>query len=167
MATIYNSELSKELIRGARIQVSRDRIPTEIAEKVIPVMEVNPRLLRRITISKTSTLSITGGSTIYTTPTNQDFYITNAVLSMSKDATCDIGLGAFAITYVQDGEVKYLCPISTQPILVDAQTSTFVTSFPIKVDRGTNILQLNRAYTVGNASRTAIVMGYIDESSSA
>jgi hypothetical protein len=43
-AKIYNSNLTKAIVDGAKLQISEGGIPSEIAEKVVPTMEVNPNL---------------------------------------------------------------------------------------------------------------------------
>ena len=50
MASIHNSDLTKELIEKAKLQTSHDSVPSQIADKVIPTLEVNPNLSRRTKI---------------------------------------------------------------------------------------------------------------------
>jgi hypothetical protein len=52
MAQIFNSELKKQLIDGAKLQTSKDVIPSQLADKVVPVMEVNPKLLKYCGINR-------------------------------------------------------------------------------------------------------------------
>lgn len=89
MATIYNSDLSKELQNGARLQI-RDKCPTELAEKVVPVMEVNPKALRAITFvidySRSTTAS---GVTIFTTDANKRTFIKGISINNVSDAAAD------------------------------------------------------------------------------
>lgn len=47
MAEIHNSDLSKEIIDKAKLQLSFDKLPTQLAEKVVPTLEVNPDISRR------------------------------------------------------------------------------------------------------------------------
>ncbi len=44
-AIIYNSDVTKELRDGGKISL-RDAIPNQLAEKVVPVMEVNPKFYK-------------------------------------------------------------------------------------------------------------------------
>jgi hypothetical protein len=87
MAQIHNSELSKELIKGGALQASRDAIPNQLAEKVVPVMEVNPRLLKNCNVSRRGFLSNATSATLFTTPTDKDFYVCAAQMGYIKDAT--------------------------------------------------------------------------------
>ncbi len=50
MAIINNADLTKELIAGAKIQLSYDDVPGRLATAVVPTMEVNPKLLQETTV---------------------------------------------------------------------------------------------------------------------
>lgn len=165
MATIYNSDLSKELIDGAKIQISRDRIPNEIAEKVVPVMEVNPKLLRRADIILSANRVATGTTTIYTTPaTGKDFYITDIGLSFSKDAACDMAIGDVYIGATINGVVTTLCRLATLTLTAESKAVEQNFKYPIKVDRGTAInLSAVGGYAAGLMSRSCTIKGYFVE----
>ena len=87
MATIYNSDLFKEMASAGALQQAVDKIPNQLAEKVVPVMEVNPKLFRRINIIKQDDLQNATSSTTYTTPTDKDFFLTNLNFSYIKTNT--------------------------------------------------------------------------------
>jgi len=157
MSTIYNSDLTKELVEGAKIQTSKDSIPSQLADKVVPVMEVNPRLLRRINFTKDGTASNATTATIFTTPTDKDFFITNAMLTWVKDVTAT-SLSSFITAFI-DGVNRPILTIGgfTLTPLNDTVTITFNT--PIKVDRNTNIAVTNST-NVANTKATGIIYGY-------
>lgn len=83
-AKIYNSDLTKEIIDGAKLQLNEGNIPSEIAEKVIPVMEVNPNLLTRNNVIASRNATNTG--TIYTIPTDRKFFLTGLFVSATSTA---------------------------------------------------------------------------------
>jgi len=162
MANIYNSELTKQLIDGAKLQTGRDTIPNQIAEKVVPVMEVNPKLLRRTTIVRT----VATAGTIYTTPTNQDFYLTGVQYSLTKDATCDLATGRSTINAVIGGLATEIIGHVTITLTAYNQTITKVFDHPLKIDRGTNIT-CSITTTAGVCVRFFSINGFIDETSNA
>lgn len=164
MAIIYNSDLSKEVIAGAKIQTSRDVIPNQIADKVVPVMEVNPKLLRRINTFGAGTASNATSATVYTTPTDRDFFLTAAVFSMIKDATSTSTLSNL-ITTIDGASVNL---IRIPGFTLTAQSGSISISFPqpIKIDRGVTI-RLNNTTNVANITCTATIFGFIDEMSNA
>jgi hypothetical protein len=162
MAQIYNTDLSKELIQGASIQVNRDLVPNQLAEKVVPVMEVNPKLLRTINVIKTGVSQVTGSVTIYTTPTNQDFFLTNIDYNIIKDAVCDQATGTLSITGYVGGILIYLIRIPI--ITLTAQDKSIQIEFknPIKLDRGTTLI-MGATYTAGVMNRVANIFGYVTD----
>jgi hypothetical protein len=158
MATIYNSDLTKELIEAGKLQVSRDKIPSEIAEKVVPVIDVNPKHNRIINVGRMN--NGTGTITVYTTPTDQDFYICSCSLSCIK-AAADTGTYQFLSTTEPGGQTVYLCSLSGVTLTAEQKHITVSFPFPIKVKRGETILAQNAAGTIAHISAT--VQGFLVE----
>jgi len=158
MPTIYNSDLSKELQQGASLQVSGG-IPNQLAEKVVPVMEVNPKLLRRINIVKQISKTASGSSTIYTTPTDKDFYLCTALLSCSSDAAND-GTN-FYLQCIPDeiGQTTNLIHITK--ITLSAINQSLVEYFfnPIKIKRN-SVIAISHTFTAGVANFSGSITGY-------
>jgi len=73
MVNNNNSTTTKELIEAGKLQVVQG-VPQTIANYIQPVIEVNPKLLRTITIVRKINCSNSTQNTIYTTPATQDFY---------------------------------------------------------------------------------------------
>jgi hypothetical protein len=164
MAQIHNSDLSKELIKGGRLQVSRDIVPNQLAEKVVPVMEVNPRLLKTSQIVRGNTATNATSATIYTTPTDRDFYLTGASIAVIKDVTSTSTESSIKVTI--DGSTQRLLSISG--ITLTAQSSANSINFqnPIKIDRNTTIIVTNTANTA-NINAWGNIVGYVDDVSNA
>lgn len=159
MAQIYNSELTDELKIGAKIQLSRDRIPNEIAEKVVPTMEVNPKLLKNCNILRHATAINTTATTVYSVPSDIDFYLCGCSLSVIKDATATSINSAIQITV--DGDSNFFRPISIAGLTLTPQSLSESVDFnrPIKVKRGTNISVINST-NVANCTSSACIWGY-------
>lgn len=169
MVNIYNSQISKEIQEGAKTQTA-DRIPNQLADKVVPVMEVNPKLLRRVTILKdANSTSKNSNATIYTTPVNQDFYLTMLQTSYEKNATCDIATGVlYSITGVINGATVILGSICGITLTAQADVVCIPFNPPVKLDRNTPItLARGASYTVDTMNRNAVIAGYTDETSNA
>lgn len=160
MANINNSQLSKELIDGAKIQTSFDKIPTQLADKVVPVMEVNPKLLRCCNFIKEASCINATTTTIYTTPTNKDFFLTALHLSVIKDVT-STSTRSYVNAYV-NGVVNSLITIAGITLTVQDQNCSISFPIPIKIDRGTAIA-LNNSSATANVTSRASIMGYLDE----
>ena len=166
MATIQNHELTTELVKGSKLNSNFEQVPMQLAEKIVPVMEVNPKLLRRTSILRENNRSTSGTFTIYSTPSNQDFYLTGLYVSFIKDVVCDTATnsqGYYVGCYI-DGSLRQL--VEFPVITLTAQEGRIYLEFtkPIKIDRNTAIT-MPGTFTAGVCLRNAIVYGYVDEQS--
>jgi len=159
MANINNSQLSKELIDGAKIQTSFDKIPTQLADKVVPVMEVNPKLLKITGVVKNASISNATGGTIYTLPTDKDFYLTDCALSVIKDAT-STSVGS-DLTAVMDGQTIYLLSVPGITLTAQNQTVTLSLKNPLKLDRG-SLIRATASTNVANIKYSGTIYGYLE-----
>jgi hypothetical protein len=168
---IYNSELSHEIRDGAKIQQSVDGIPSELADKVIPVMEVNPKLLRVIDVVRNATATPNSNTTIYTTPTDRDFFLTTAQLAYVKDATCDIASGVgprISVTMFGETTTRGILESAVITLTADSQIISIAFPRPIKLARGSAITgDRGAAFTVGNLVRSFSITGYTTNASTA
>ena len=155
-----NSQVTQEIIKALNLNVNRENVPNPI-----PVVEVGVKLVKNAILKSVGRTS-SGTGTIYTTPANQDFYLTGIVYSLVKDVTCDIGTGASHVTATIDGASVNLLSISTLNLTVQNQTITLILTHPLKIDRNTAI-SFGGAYTAGTCSRSANITGFIDETGQA
>lgn len=101
----------------------------------------------------------TAASTLYTTPTNKDFYLTSASISMAK-AVGDTGTVASITVFVDSpGSAQNL--ISLAGITLTAERDSIAVNYnpPIKIDRGT-VIAFNTSGTF--SSTRAHITGYED-----
>ena len=129
--------------------------PRSIGETFVPAIEMNPKLLREITLSKSA---VGGTSTIYTTPTRKDFYIVAAVLGVNKLAA-DTGTDAVLFS-TKNGQVTTILNIPGITLTADKQVISISLPIPMKLDRGVNIVS-----DATNITRvSAIIYGFeVDE----
>lgn len=158
MATIYNSELTKELTEGAKIQTNRDNIPNQIAEKVVPVMEVNPKLLRTSKVLGIySTASTKSSQIIYTNPSGKDTYITALWINNLQTAASDNVV--LYITATFDGAAYKLITLN-KPTLSAINVNQYLQFVPpLKIDKD-GTLRLTCAFTVGASTTDISIFGY-------
>lgn len=166
MATIYNSDLIKELTSAASIQVSKDKVPNQIAEKVVPVIDVNPKLLRRSVVLNPGTYRITNATagTLFTTDANRDTTITGFSFSYIKDTTSTATQLQLRVTI--NGAVVRLIEIAGISLTAADGNLNVVLPFPIKIDRNTNVT-LNSDTAVANFQISAVIYGYVVDTSNA
>jgi len=168
MARIYNSDLTKELIEAAKIQTSFDKTPVEIADKVVPVMEVNPKLLRRSRIlgsilNRTTTASNVAivASSDYT---NRKVFITGCCFTNTQDATSDNVDGSVSI--IQDGATKYIPLWKKQTTTAGDKYGTHSFETPLAIDLNSAV-SLTATFTAGTSSTSITIMGYVEDASRA
>lgn len=168
MATIYNTDLFKEIKDGAKIQQLTDAIPTQLQGTVVPVMEVNPKLLRRTNFIKSVNRTTSGNATLFTTSSDVDTFITAVQLAFIQDATCDGAIGTPARLSVVIGGVSTVIidlPALTLTACADATAVTF--PHPLKIDRGSTMTLGGSTYTAGLKVRVATVYGFTVENTNA
>lgn len=100
---------------------------------------------------------------LYTTPTDKDFYLTSAQLSMIKDAT-----STSTNSYIEvavNGVATVLLTIAG--FSLTAQNDSVAQSFPnpIKLDRGSQIRIANTT-AVANSRAHGTIQGYTEETTS-
>jgi len=160
MAQIYNSDLTKGIAQNAGIQISREVVPTQLAEKVVPVMETNPALLRVCNFIRGTEANNATSATAYTTLTDRDTYLTAVTLSVQKDVT-STSVKSYARVVI-DGANKDICVIAGITLTAQSSTMTLILPAPLKVDRGSALTVLNTT-NVANISAAVVFYGYTVE----
>jgi hypothetical protein len=161
---INNSELSQELINGSGI-TGLNSIPNDLGKTIVPVMEVNPRLLRKINIVKAQSRATTSASpiTLYTTPARKDFYLVGVTYTITKDAACDAATTIYGFKcYVGSLQVQLYGKYHIT-LTAEQESIYLVFPIPIKCDRATAISLDAISYTAGICCRNLCIMGFVDE----
>jgi len=157
MVQINNSDLSKELIQGAKIQVNRETPPNQLADKVVPVMEVNPKLLRRAMILSNGTSATTSsGSVLLAIPTGREVWITGLSISNIQDANCDNILFYIDIKD-ENGTFRRLYSKQKFTLTATNMSENIQFSYPI---RAYSVVALGCSFTVGTSNTTYSILGY-------
>ncbi len=127
----------------------------EINDVIVPVIVVEPKI---DIIKNTVVVNATSG-TVYTTPTDKDFFLTSASLSVAKDVTSTSTFTRLKI--VVDGISLIILSIATMTLTV--QNDSISNSFkPIKLDRNSTIQILNST-NVATLNTEATIQGYTVE----
>lgn len=165
MAKINNQAVIQKLIDELKLYPGADTIPTEIADKILAVYQINSEELTvsgaKATIVRQAEAALTT-TTIYTTSATEDFYLTN--VAMSSVHNSDGGAGGTPqstvnVTIDSVSRVILMCRHRNDAGEVEAQcmTNSLNLQNPIKIDKGTNITVINNS-TDGIAS--ASIVGY-------
>lgn len=163
MATINNAELTKELIDGAKIQLSSDNVPGRLADAVVPTMEVNPKLFRETNFIEASSRNSAGAVTIVTTDANKVTFMTEAWIGITKDVANDTTTSIISLKIYQNGQLKEIMGIPS--LTLTAQDSHMVLSFknPVKLDKNTTVRVGSILTGAGSALLCGGISGYIEE----
>jgi len=145
--------------RDALKLTTNERIPNPI-----PVIEVNPKLVKNLKVLSGVATNATS-STLLTTPVNQDIYICGAQLSIIKDVTSTSTYSSIRFT---DETEAVIALVAIPSLTLTAQTQSVAVTLtkPIKCKRGTTITITNTT-NVANISAYAQVYYYADEYSNA
>jgi len=158
MATIHNTDLTKELKEGAKLQQLRDVIPSQLADKVVPVMEVNPKMFRIVNYNVAGAGTNSTSTSLGTTPTDRDTFITGATLSFFKDITATTTFIRLNAT-MENGLGIVLCSFGCVTLNIDGDAMTISFPNPVKLKRGSAIT-ISASTNVGNFNAFGSVMGY-------
>jgi len=160
MVTINNSELKKAFSDSTKTQLTEQ--PNQVDNRnVIPIIDVTPLKHKVCQIVKGATLNNATTATIYTTPTNQDFYLCTAQASYIKDVTSTATSLSIEVT-TRDGANAPILRFATFTLTVGQNTGSVTFSPPIMVKRGSSI-NLASDTNVANIRMQGAITGYLDD----
>lgn len=156
---IQSKDLKTAIIESTKINPSVNKIPSTLSPVIAPVIDVNPNHNRISNIVKANRLLNATSLTLYTTPTDKDFFVTGIQMSIAKDATATATVMRINATNFEDGSLISLARIDG--FTLTAQTLTTQQSYPtpIKLSRGSTIT-INSDTGVANVVVTAVLTGY-------
>lgn len=132
MVKIYNPDLFKEIQR--KFNLKGEEI-SETYDGIMPCVNIKPR----INVVASATLADSGATSasIYSVPSDKDFYVTSVSLSYSKDVNATTTY--FAIYANVDGSTKYLAWIATVAGVAEHDSLTLAFPYPIRIDKAGTI----------------------------
>lgn len=160
MANITNSAPIEAIREKLGIQAARDALPTVSTNYIQPVISADPAFCD-VFKSQSTTSSGAGSATIYSTPTDKDFYLTFLRLGYAKSANCDVANGTLSLNVVINGETISLMAFPIVNLTLQEQHMALYFDPPLKIDRNSTILQTGHTFTVGTFGRRSAVAGYL------
>lgn len=161
MVRINNGEVSKEIREVADIQNAAEPIPTELSNQVVAVIDINPKHSRYMNGYYSISQAATGTSTLGTTPTTKDFFITGASLQLRTDATAD-NTSAALTCYAENGANINLIFLRKNTTTATQENQFVQFAIPIKTKRGT-IIEQGTSFAAGGCSLSSQVYGFFVE----
>lgn len=161
MAKIYNSDCTKGLAQNAGIQQSAEKVPNELAEKIVPTFETNPKLLR-------NSSGLYGGSSQASGTMNisnvaiagKRTFLTYVQACYVKDAANDRATGIISVGCTPKGKGPtdmIIFPIIT--LTAQEGNQIAVLNPPLELEPNTNIT-FTGTYAAGVMSRGLSVYGF-------
>ncbi len=157
MARVTRSSVLRWLTDVLGIQHGADEAPNYTSNQIVPVVDINPKIT---TIARANSSTDTNAITLYTTPTDKDFFLTYCVLSLTKTAASDNVLSYIRIQ--QDGANRVINVIVTQTTTAGSHQSTISFPYPIRCDRNTAIEMLG-SMGAGAMTKYGTIGGFILE----
>jgi hypothetical protein len=151
-----NSEVTQAIQKAIKRQGSPEY---KVSDTIQPTIEVNPQIIKNVFGKESEAINSTS-STIYTTPTTQDFYLTSVTLSTIKDVTSTSVASKIRVTI--NGLAFTLLEIASLSLTPQSQINSLVLTHPLKVDRGT-IITVTNSTNVGNITSWGGITGFLDE----
>lgn len=163
MARINRTDVIQKAVNDLALNVSVDKIPNEILDKVQLVYGLN-RHFSNFLVSGTQSTS--GNLSVsFPTTTKGDIYLTSVTASFAKDATCDVGTGRITVSITPDNS-NISTPIISFAVITltaDSQTVTYSLPYPIKIKEGSSLV-FGGTFTVGVMTRNLSAMGFTNSS---
>lgn len=144
MATINNPELIKSIIDKAKINTSIDRVPSVLAEKVVPVMEIAS--IKKIKVMEAAASDATTAG-FFTTTAAKEIWIVGVLLSITKDAVADSTHSSILATPKESNIPVTLIKIRYEPTTAGEHYKSIMFPNPILIKAGTLISVTNSAAT--------------------
>lgn len=128
---------------------------SKVNENIQPSLDVNPKYSRVYNVGERTS---SGAITLYTTPTDKDFFLTYARIALIADANQDGVVASLSATI--DGVSKYILHIDKFTLTATISTLQQAFPHPIKIDRNTSI-SVNATRTAGTHTLRGAIGGFL------
>lgn len=158
----FNDTQNKKIVGNVldvlKLNPITDAVPRQVVPTIQPVFEVTPSYAA---IIRDGARSTTGTTTLFTTPSDRDFFLTYAQITQSTDVTADNTGCELDVTV--DGTLRSVLQIVKQTTTATSGlTNRGTFAFPLKLDRGTGVV-ITHSFTVGASSIQASVQGFLGD----
>lgn len=155
MKTISNPDVVNNATSILFLQPITDGVINSIDPTAKAVIEIGPRFSTEI--FGTNVITGTGASTLVTTDTKRDFYLTSAHISCSKDVLAD--MTSLDLRAIINGKTIRLLQLNFNTLTVDTDHLEMTYAHPIKIDRNTAI-QISGTFTAGTVQKVGTITGF-------
>jgi len=146
MATINNQSLLKDLINKVKFQLSVDKVPTQLAEKIVPVVIAEPEKNIRVV---SGSLADATSFTLLITSTTKRTFVTSVIITYACSVLSDskaVTVGAF----VKGMASQNLIVLRKEPLTALQESAGTNYLLPIELEKGSIV-------TIGSDTATASI----------
>lgn len=131
----------------------------ELPWTLLPVIPITP--ICEILINYRSGY-VSGATTIYTTPSDKDFYVNTISLSYSKNAASTAPITSTDVTVVINAQTITIAALAIEVTTAASLATTISFPRPVKLDRS-SVIQLADAFSLAGAfTRQVNISGYVE-----
>lgn len=145
MPTNNNTEVSKKIRDGLKINQATENVPQRVADSIVPVFEVSPQRLIKIAREASADAA---SVTLHTTHATKRTFLINCQISVSKDVLSDSTNSFIDLIPLGDQRLIVL-EHRYEPLTVGQFFAHSSLSMPMELEKGTTVLLKN---TSGGAS---------------
>lgn len=156
MALINNSDLKKEVIDGAKINIVVDDVPSELGKTVVPVLVANPKPTVQTAIG---TASDSTGTTFMTTDAIKRTFLVGYSIGIAKDIVSDSLYSSIISTPVGKPSGNSYVRVRYEPITVGNINLAYTFPAPIELEKGASVRVENSTAT-GSIDTSCIIFYY-------
>lgn len=155
-----NNRIRDTIKQLLNLEMYQDKVPAEILEKIQLVIDVNPFQNETCDVIATATAINSTSATLYTTPTDRDFYLCSASISMIKDVSSTSTSSSLNAT--ARGTAITLLAIPGITLTPQTSSNSIAFSPPILLDRGT-IVNVGNSTNVANIITKSVITGFTQD----
>ena len=139
---IENSEITKRIVNLISGQTAVNKLPTQLANTVVPVIDVNPDLAREVNFLISNSRSTSGTlSSSFASTASRSYFLTGITVGYAKDAACDLATGNISVAVTPDYS-KSTTTIVQLPVITltaDSKVVDIIFETPLRVVAGSAI----------------------------
>jgi len=148
-----NKDVLDRIIKELGLQSLAEKLPLDLMTTIQPVLISNPE--RIVNVTRAIFKVTSGASTIFTTPTDRDFFLTYATLNVMADATADSTEYGMDIE-LASGLGENVIEMNKLSLTAFQNSEGITFNPPVKLSRGSPI-RIVQSFSVG----ASVIGGYI------
>jgi hypothetical protein len=160
---IENTDVKQQIIKGLTLSPGATDIPDSVNQKVRVVYVANPP--KHLNVVATLAATSTVPNTVYTTPSDKDFFLTNAFFLLATNEAVGPATGTMTATLFSGESVNIFSMAQWDNLPAGGHTTNSLTEYynpPIKLERGSTIT-VDSSGAAESRRVAASIKGYTEE----